>query len=101
MRFQLPQFIETETKLVGPFTLKQFIWIAVGGAIIYISYLMFGLSIWFFIIAVLGGGICLALAFAKIDGIPLLSYIVYAINFTISPRRYLFRKNSDKIDIPY
>ena len=101
MRFQLPQFIETETKLVGPFTLKQFIWIAAGGAIIYISYLLLGLSIWFFIIAILGGGICISLAFAKIDDTPLLSYIIYAINFTISPRRYLFKKNSDKIDLPY
>jgi len=101
MRFQLPQFIETETKLVGPFTLKQFIWIAAGGAIIYISYLLLGLSIWFFIIAVLGGGICISLAFAKIDGTPLLNYVIYAINFTISPRRYLFRKNNDKIDLPY
>ncbi len=30
MRFQVPQFIETETKIVGPFTLKQFLYIALG-----------------------------------------------------------------------
>ena len=101
MRFQLPQFIETETKLVGPFTLKQFVWIAAGGAIVYLAYLMLGLTIWFFIVSLIGGGASAALAFVKIDGTPLLNFIIYAISFTISPRRYLFRKNNDKIDLPY
>ena len=32
MRFQLPQFIETEVKIVGPFTLQQFLWVAGGAA---------------------------------------------------------------------
>ena len=27
MQFQVPQFTETETKLIGPFTLKQFLWL--------------------------------------------------------------------------
>ena len=30
MRFQVPQFIEVEDKIFGPFTFKQFIYIAGG-----------------------------------------------------------------------
>ena len=30
MKFQVPQFIETEEKIIGPFTVKQFIFIAIG-----------------------------------------------------------------------
>ncbi|SRR3972149_1929300 len=101
MRFQLPQFIETETKLVGPFTLKQFIWIAAGGAILYLAFLILGPGIWFILIAILVGAGAISMAFVKIDGMPLLNYILYALNFTISPKRYLFKKNSDKIDLPY
>ncbi len=101
MRFQLPQFIETETKLVGPFTLKQFIWIAAGGALLYLAFLLLGLGVWFILVAILVSASAISMAFVKIDGTPLLNYILYAVNFTFSPKRYLFRKNNDKIDLPY
>ena len=32
MQFQVPQFIETEDKVVGPLTLRQFMYIAGAGA---------------------------------------------------------------------
>ena len=38
MRFQLPQFIETEIKIIGPFTLKQFMWIGAGGALLFLDF---------------------------------------------------------------
>ena len=31
MRFQVPQFIEIESKIFGPLTFKQFIYLAGGG----------------------------------------------------------------------
>ena len=40
MQFQVPQFIETEDKIVGPFTLRQFIYVAgagLGSVILYFS----------------------------------------------------------------
>ena len=43
MRFQLPQFIETETKLVGPFTLKQFIYLAGGASVAIAAVTFFGI----------------------------------------------------------
>jgi hypothetical protein len=101
MRFQLPQFIETETKLVGPFTLKQFIWIAAGFALVYLAYLTFGFSVWFFLLAIIIGGIAAAMAYLKIDGLPLINYLIYAMSFGFSPKKYLFKKKSDKIEIPY
>lgn len=101
MRFELPQFIETETKLVGPFTLKQFLWIAGGASLSYILFLWLKLTIWFFITAVPIAASAVALAFVNIDGTPLFNYILYAINYTFASKRYLFRKNDDKIKLPY
>ncbi len=100
MRFQLPQFIETETKLVGPFTLKQFAWIAIGAAIIYVSFLIFSLSFVFFVIAIPVLIIALSLAFIKVDGTPLFNYLLFVFNYSIGTKRYLFRKKDDKINLP-
>lgn len=100
MRFQIPQFIETETKLVGPFTLKQFLWIAAGTAVLYLSFMIFGLSIWFFLIAVPVAALSVALAFLKINEVPLVEYIAYGLNYLINPKKYLFRKEDGKINLP-
>jgi hypothetical protein len=100
MKFQTPQFIETETKLVGPLTLKQFLWVAAGVAISYLLFLFLSLTVWFFITAgpILAGAV--ALAFLKIDDLPFPNYLINMVLFLLTPRRYLFKKNSDKINLP-
>lgn len=95
MKFQLPQFVELETKLVGPFTLKQSLWVAAGGAIVVLEFLIFR-GIWFFVfgiptIIVFGG-----LAFAKIEGIPLTEYVAYMLSYSLNPRKYIFKKEGEE-----
>lgn len=98
MRFQVPQFLETETKLIGPFTLVQFLWIA-GGAII-IFLLNFVLSgTWFIIPSVIIGGIAVAFAFLKIEGMPLIFYVLNALSFATSSKKYLFTKKENYEDL--
>lgn len=91
MRFQLPQFIETEVKIVGPFTLKQFLWLAGGAAILTLLYMTIG-GMFFFVLAIPVGGIFLALAFFKINDIPLLNYASYGLSYLLNPKKYLFQK---------
>lgn len=91
MRFQLPQFIETEVKIVGPFTLKQFLWLAGGAAILTLLYMTIGGAV-FFVLAIPIGGIFLALAFFKINDIPLLNYASYGLSYLLNPKKYLFQK---------
>ena len=41
MRFEVPQFIEIEDKIIGPLTWKQFIYLAGGvGALLILYYLI-------------------------------------------------------------
>lgn len=91
MRFQLPQFIETEVKIVGPFTLKQFIWLAGGAAVLTLLYMTIK-GLIFFALAIPIGGIFLALAFFKIDDVPLLNYASYGLSYILNPKKYLFQK---------
>jgi hypothetical protein len=93
LRFQVPQFIETESKIVGPFTLKQFIWLAGGGAIIFVFfYTVKNLTLLIALILPVAA-LSVALAFVKIDGIPLPKYLYLAVFYFISPKKYTFSKD--------
>lgn len=96
MRFQLPQFIETETKIVGPFTLQQFLWVAGGAAFVFLLYTLVK-SVLFFILAIPTAGIFLALAFLKIDGVPLIVYLSYSVSYLTNPKKYIFKKEDEPI----
>ncbi len=89
MRYQVPQFIDTELKLIGPFTLRQFLYLATGGSIIFM--LNFALSGMYFIAVALPIGVLFAaLAFVKIDGIPLPRYIAISISYLLNSRKYRY-----------
>ncbi len=99
MRFQVPQFIETETKIVGPFTLKQFLYLASGASLIFILQYIVG----FVLLIILGLPIAvsaIALAFYKIDGIPLPQYLLIALSFMSGPKKYVFGKNQNQQYMP-
>ncbi len=91
MRFQVPQFIDTQTKVIGPFTIRQFMYIATGFVLIII--LGYALSTgWAIIISLPIAALSLALAYLKIDGIPLPKYILTAIYFMITSKKYTFKQ---------
>ncbi|MDO8495554.1 MAG: PrgI family protein [bacterium] len=94
MRFQVPQFIETEEKIIGPFTLKQFIFIAIGGALLFLIFFITPPTIFLFI-AIPVGAIFLGLALLKIDDIPIYLYLYYFLNYLVNPRRYIYSPKKD------
>ena len=94
MRFQLPQFIETETKIVGPFTLQQFLWVAGGAAFTFLLYTLVK-GVLFFVLALPILGIFLAFAFIKIDGVPLIVYASYSLSYFTNPKKYIFKKEDE------
>lgn len=94
MRFQLPQFIETETKIVGPFTLQQFLWVAGGTAFIFLLFTLVK-GVLFFVFAVPIAIIFTAFAFLKIDGVPLIIYASYSISYLTNPKKYIFKKDEE------
>ncbi|MEK7506663.1 MAG: PrgI family protein [Patescibacteria group bacterium] len=93
MRFQVPQFIETESKIVGPFTLKQFLFIAPGVGIVFLLRYAFTSFAYWVLVSLPILALALALAFYKIDGMPLPSYLVKAFTFMLGTKKYTFRKD--------
>ena len=75
-KFQVPQFIETETKLIGPLTLRQVLFVAGGVSMTAMAYVILP-TFFFFIAALLILAFFGTLAFIKIDGQPALNYFAY------------------------
>ena len=90
MQYQVPQFIETEDKVVGPFSIRQFVYVGIAGMISAVFYFL--LQTWlFFIVAVILIGGALALSFVKINGRPLMKVGLSAFNFYWKPQTYVWK----------
>lgn len=93
MEYQVPQFIEVEDKIFGPFTLQQFIFLAggIGLAVILVLNLPLFLAI---ILSIPIVGFALALAFFKINGKPFTAILESAFTYYLGHRLYLWKKEA-------
>ncbi|MBI4119753.1 MAG: PrgI family protein [Parcubacteria group bacterium] len=90
-QFQVPQFIETEDKIVGPLTLKQFLYLAAAGGIAFLLFFFVKLWLWL-IFAAIFGFIAAMFAFIRINGQPLATILYRALKYYWQPRLYLWQK---------
>ena len=97
MRYQVPQFIEVEDKIFGPFTFKQFIYMAGGAGICFIAYRTLPFLIAIFIMLP-AGGFAAALAFYKPNNRPFINAIESAFNYVITQKLYIWRKIDKKVE---
>lgn len=89
MRFQVPQFIEKETRIIGPLTLRQFGWfMAMTVVFIFAQFFLSGTVL--FMVALVLLGIAAALSFAKVEDVPLPTYIGHAFAFFMSNKKFIF-----------
>jgi hypothetical protein len=93
MRFQVPQFIETETKIIGPLTWKQFIWVAMGVGLI-LMFIRFLTGFWLVFVSMIDIVVFGALAFLRIEEMNLLDYLMKVISYAFGPKKYLFKKEN-------
>lgn len=96
MQFQVPQFIETESKIVGPLTLRQFIFVAIGTGLSILALYIFNFFIAFILIALIAAS-TVALAFVKINGRSFPSILKSAFGYYWNPRFYIWRKEAPEI----
>ncbi len=93
MEFTVPQFIEKEAKIVGPFTFKQFIFVGIAGTISAFFYLTLPFSLSIILIVILMG-IAFALSFVKIKKTTLPKYIANFIIYQFRPKIYIWKKKT-------
>ncbi len=101
MQYPVPQFIDVEDKIIGPFTLKQFGFIFGGGILIVGIFKLLGTGFLFFIFAVPIGIASAILAFGSFNGRRMYDAIPVLFKFVSSDKLYIFKqkKNFDDIDV--
>ena len=91
MNFRVPQFIEVEDKIIGPFSFKQFIYLLGGAGATFLFYRIFPLFIAvFFIIPVVG--LALALAFYRINNRPFIDILQAGVVYLFGNKLYVWHK---------
>jgi len=91
MQFIVPQFIDIEDKVIGPFTFKQFTYLAGGLGLAFTVYKLLPKIIAF----PLGIGIIVlaaALTFYKINGKPFVFILQAFISFFFQSKLYIWRQ---------
>lgn len=96
MRYQVPQFIEVEDKIIGPFTIKQFVYIVGGGFMCFMAYTYVTFYIALMLIAVIIP-LSLALAFYKINNKPFIDLLESAFLFYTKQNLYIWKKEEKPV----
>jgi len=96
MQFQVPQFIETEDKIIGPLTLRQFLYVVGAGGLSFI--LFFTVEMWLWILlSIFLMAISLSLAFVKIGGRSLIHIGLSAFGFYWRPQAYVWQPEHPEV----
>jgi hypothetical protein len=99
MYFQVPQFIEIEDKIFGPFTFKQFLYILGGASIAFVCFKLLPAFIAFFVCAPFVA-FALALAFYKVNNRPFIAIVQSWLAYKSGTKLYTWkvRKSEAKND---
>lgn len=96
-QYKVPQNVETEDKILGPLSVKQFIYVIIGLLWGFLMWRIFSFSI---VVAVIFAlpvtGFFLLLGFGSREGVPFEDYVVAFIRFLIVPRQRIWIKDDRK-----
>lgn len=90
MEYQVPQFIEVEDKIVGPLTLRQFIYIAGATGICVVFFVSLSFVAAFLLSAPIVA-LAAALAFYKINGKPFIEVLEAGFNYYTGAKLFLWK----------
>lgn len=95
MRFSVPQFIDIEDKIFGPFTFKQFVYLIGGAGVSFVAYKM--LPIFVAILVILPTiTLSLMLTFYKINNKPFIYILEAYFSYMVKSKLYLWKKKKRK-----
>jgi hypothetical protein len=92
MRFEVPQFIEIEDKIVGPLTWKQFVYLAGGAGILLILFFSPLPKIFLVFIGLPIAGLAAFLAFHKVNNRPFSIFLESMFNYVRRKKLYLWKR---------
>mgnify|MGYP001576227096 FL=1 len=96
MQFKVPQFLDIEDKIFGPFTFKEFVYLAGGAGLCFVLYKLLGLLLGAIpILAV--AGLAIALAKYKPNNKPFINMIEASFNYLIQDKLYIWKRRKNII----
>ncbi len=99
MQFPVPQFLDVEDKIIGPFGLKQFGFVFGGGVLVAMLFKVFQLGVLFFLTGIPIALITLFLSFGSFNGKKIYQSIPIFIKFLTQPKVMVFKKESSVDDL--
>lgn len=94
LQYKIPQNVGIEDKIVGPFSLRQLIIIAIGAGVSYVLFVVtsriYELNILEYIFLALPALFSLALAMLKIHNVSFGKYILLMLEFAIKPKKRMW-----------
>ena len=96
MQYQVPQFIDVEDKIFGPFTFKQFIYMIGGVALSYVLYRFIPSLIFSAVPIIVVLVFSAALAFYRVNNRPFINVLESAFRYSIGSKLYLWKKDDKK-----
>ena len=97
MQFKVPQFLDIEDKIFGPFTFKEFVYLAGGAGLCFVLYKLLGF--WLGAIPILAiAGLSLALIFYRPNNKPFINMIEAGFKFAVQDKLYIWERRKGKVE---
>mgnify|MGYP003393063378 CR=1 FL=1 len=90
MEYQVPQFIEVEDKIIGPLTLKQFIYIAGAGGLCVVFFVYLPI-LFAFLLSAPVAALAAALAFYRVNGKSFIEMLEAGFNYYTGAKLFLWK----------
>ena len=97
MQFKVPQFLEIEDKIFGPFTFKEFVYLAGGGGLCFVLYRLLGLG-WSILPILAIGTLSLSLTFYRPNNKPFINMIEASFSYLLQDKLYIWKKHKNKVN---
>ncbi len=97
MQFKVPQFLDIEDKIFGPFTFRQFVYLAGGAGICFVIFKVTGF-LWGILPILAIAAFSFALAFYRPNDKPFINMVEYAIKYFMQGKLYVWKKEKLSAD---
>ncbi|MEK7081303.1 MAG: PrgI family protein [Patescibacteria group bacterium] len=95
MQFKVPQFLDIEDKIFGPFTFREFAYLVGGAGLCFVLYKLLGLIMGIIPILIIAG-FSLMLTFYRPNNKPFISMLEAGFKYFTQNKLYIWKKRMEK-----
>jgi len=93
MQFKVPQFLDIEDKIFGPFTFREFVYLAGGAGLCFVLYKALGLLLGIIPMLIIVG-FSLMLTFYHPNGKPFIDLVESGLKFAVQDKLFIWKRKT-------